>query len=684
MRNISPNKSISLFQPNKFLLTAFKATFAVFLLSSMVNGQAPLFTENFSFTGKLTVNGYTAHSSPGVNPINTGNGLSFVGYEGSSIGNAARIGNATGEDVNRTFSSQSTNGQSVFFSLLVNVNETATSKTGDIFFHTGSGGGANWTAFSGRIAARVVNGNVHFGITNSSTITYGATNFSRNTTYLLVLKYTIATGASNDPLSLWVIRSGIPATEIAAGTAEVRNNTTAGTDAVNAVGLRQGAKNISPSVIVDGIRVGTTWSAVLPPSLTPAVSTNTVTFITGSSATAGGNITAAGVTSVTRRGVVYSTSAITDTNSISGGGKIIDASGGTGSYTANLIGLSVNTTYQVRAFAVNAAGVGYGSSVSFTTRAATPLPPVVSNPTSTSLNVDIASGDGNPSSVTYAIQDSITGKYVGSTGSLVDTAVYRTDAQWGTTTVGNLFSSSFYYFRAIARNSQNNTVAGLSTPGTTLASCGSAYDTPWNNDYQGTSYFPGPMSIPFNTDVSGRIEASNDRDYYKFFVTTGGTITMTLTNLPADYQLNLVNSLGNSIATSTNTGTASESINATVTSNTVYYAFVYSPNLTTFNANSCYTLRVSTGTASRPVLATPGVARLYPNPANGFVNLQLPERRGVMQIRVLNSMGATVIRQNTNQSLTNLKLQGLAPGIYWVEVLNGDGRLAYRSKLLKQ
>ncbi len=52
-------------------------------------------------------------------------------------------------------------------------------------------------------------------------------------------------------------------------------------------------------------------------------------------------------------------------------------------------------------------------------------------------------------------------------------------------------------------------------------------------------------------------------------------------------------------------------------------------------------------------------------------------------IRVLNSVGAAVMRQNTSQPLTMLKLQGLAPGIYWVEVLNSDGRLAYRSKLLK-
>ena len=572
---------------SNLLSMKLKASFILLFICSLVKGQAPLFADNFNFTGALTANGYTAHSSRGVNPISTTAGLSFAGYEGSGIGNAARIGNASGEDVNRTFSSQSTNGQSVYFSLLVNVNELSTAKSGDIFFHTGSGGGVNWTAFSANVAARVVSGNVNFGITNSSTVSYGTTNFSRNTTYLLVVKYTIATGAANDPVSLWVIPTGIPATEIAAGTPLVRNTTTAGTDAVNAVGLRQGAKNTSPSVIVDGIRVGTSWSSILPQSLSPAVTTASVTSITSSSALAGGNVTAEGGASVTRRGLVYSTSVITDTNNISGGGKIIDASGGTGAFTANLGGLSVNTTYHVRAFAVNAAGVGYGSTSSFT------------------------------------------------------------------------------------------------TSGTTVPSCASAYDTPWNNDYQGTSYFPGPMSIPFNTDVNGRIEASNDRDYYKFTVTTGGTITMSLTNLPANYKVNLVNSLGYTIATSTRTATLTETINATVTSNTVYYALVYAIDINTFNASACYTLRVSTGTAYRRALAS-GAPMLYPNPAREFVNLRVPEVRGVMQIRVLNSVGATVIRQNTTQPITTLKLDGLTAGIYWVEVLNSnDGRLVYWSKLVK-
>ena len=37
----------------------------------------------------------------------------------------------------------------------------------------------------------------------------------------------------------------------------------------------------------------------------------------------------------------------------------------------------------------------------------------------------------------------------------------------------------------------------------------------------------GAATIPFNTDVKGRINTTTDNDYYKFVVTTGGTATIT-------------------------------------------------------------------------------------------------------------------------------------------------------------
>ena len=242
-------------------LYPFFVALMAFVFSQRVLGQQ-LLVQDFNFSGALTANGWTAHSSGGTNAISTTTGLTYAGYAGSGVGNAALVGNAGGEDDNITFANQTTNGQSIYFAFMVNVNEASTSKSGDYFFHTGSPGGATWSTFAGRVFARVVGGVVNFGVSNSTTPTYGTTNFARNTTYLLVMKYTITTGAGNDALSLWVLPSGVPASEAAAGTPELTNTGTPGTDAINAVGLRQGSTS-QPQTVVDGIRVGNTWTDAL-------------------------------------------------------------------------------------------------------------------------------------------------------------------------------------------------------------------------------------------------------------------------------------------------------------------------------------------------------------------------------------------------------------------------------------
>ena len=99
----------------------------------------------------------------------------------------------------------------------------------------------------------------------------------------------------------------------------------------------------------------------------PTISTNAISSITASTAVSGGNVTNNGGLTVSRRGLVYSTGTITDTTSTTGGGLIIDPGTGTGSYSSTLTGLTNNTTYNVKAFALNSAGVSYGANQSFTT-----------------------------------------------------------------------------------------------------------------------------------------------------------------------------------------------------------------------------------------------------------------------------------------------------------------------------
>ena len=104
------------------------------------------------------------------------------------------------------------------------------------------------------------------------------------------------------------------------------------------------------------------------------LTTLSIANITGTTASSGGNITNNGGTPVTQRGVVWNTSPNpTTTNSQS-----IDGSG-TGSFTSNLTGLTTNTTYYARAYAINSAGTAYGNELSFTTTT-TGGSGIVSNP----------------------------------------------------------------------------------------------------------------------------------------------------------------------------------------------------------------------------------------------------------------------------------------------------------------
>ena len=94
----------------------------------------------------------------------------------------------------------------------------------------------------------------------------------------------------------------------------------------------------------------------------PVLSTTEVTEITANTATSGGNITDDGGTTVTARGVCWST----NENPTIEDNKTEDGTGA-GSFKSIVTDLEPNTTYYVRAYATNSAGTGYGSAMSFTT-----------------------------------------------------------------------------------------------------------------------------------------------------------------------------------------------------------------------------------------------------------------------------------------------------------------------------
>jgi len=93
-----------------------------------------------------------------------------------------------------------------------------------------------------------------------------------------------------------------------------------------------------------------------------ALITISVSAITYSTATSGGNITSDGGSAITSRGVCWSIAQSPTTND----NKTEDGSG-TGTFTSTLTGLSPVSSYYVRAYATNSEGTTYGDEVSFTT-----------------------------------------------------------------------------------------------------------------------------------------------------------------------------------------------------------------------------------------------------------------------------------------------------------------------------
>jgi uncharacterized protein (TIGR02145 family) len=108
----------------------------------------------------------------------------------------------------------------------------------------------------------------------------------------------------------------------------------------------------------------------LTPVVLPTISTTSLSGITTSSATTGGNVTSDGGATVSERGVVWATSSMP---TITLSTKTIDGTG-TGNFTSAITGIVPNTIYYVRAYATNSAGTVYGNELTFNAVQGLPCP----------------------------------------------------------------------------------------------------------------------------------------------------------------------------------------------------------------------------------------------------------------------------------------------------------------------
>lgn len=222
-----------------------------------------------------------------------------------------------------------------------------------------------------------------------------------------------------------------------------------------------------------------------------------------------------------------------------------------------------------------------------------------------------------------------------------------------------------YYLQIFGYNGANSTSCyTLNVGASTATGCQSSYDN--NNESFGAA-----VSIPFNTDVKGLLNPSGDNDYYKFIITNGGTITVSLTTLPADYDIRLYNSAQTQVATSQKGGTTSESISYTATAGT-YYVKVYGYNNAN-NASSCYTLKVQLGTASRNNSQTITGIQVSPNPAKDYIKIEAKQLSNESMLHIYNAQGNMVKQELLAAGANKVSITSLSAGVYNIILFTKEG-----------
>lgn len=219
----------------------------------------------------------------------------------------------------------------------------------------------------------------------------------------------------------------------------------------------------------------------------PSVTTKDVADITLNTAISGGHVTSDGGIAVTARGVCWSNEhnpTISNSHTLEGDG--------TGEFLSSLTGLTLNTLYYVRAYAVNAVGVAYGNEISFTTLSEPIVPSVntiqVTNitPTSARIEGNVTSSGGtdvtergvcwgtsqNPTiSGNHSSSGSGTGSFVVDITGLIENTMYyaRTYAK---NSVGTAYGEAISFTTTSNPTVPTVTTNNVSNITTTSATCG--------------------------------------------------------------------------------------------------------------------------------------------------------------------------------------------------------------------
>lgn len=261
------------------IFSAVLALLVSFSTTATASADDLLLNENFSYpAGNLYGQaGWWKYASNPNDPIQVvEGGLTYAGYQTEAAGGHVRLlATASGEDLWTKFNGDAMVAEgSIYASFLMKVDEAPEGGNYAYFFsfipetRAGLGDGKSGSEYGRVFVMLSSEGKYKVGVnryTASKDAVWTETEYNIGETYLVVVKYEIVEGTTNDIVSLWVN----PATSLSAEpAADVCYSGTSGGDAslsyggICGVELRQGqtASAYAPVLDIDALRVGTAWA----------------------------------------------------------------------------------------------------------------------------------------------------------------------------------------------------------------------------------------------------------------------------------------------------------------------------------------------------------------------------------------------------------------------------------------
>lgn len=244
----------------------------LFIFLGMISSKLYSQFDNFEYPDGDTLAWYWYSIAPlGVDYMKiTSPGLTFPSYAGSGIGNAVKLDTATPDGVAQFFNIPGISNGSIYISSMVNVFNASAEGT----YFTGISPHPFLSDAHCLVYIRDSSNKIAFGIAKKSEAPiYTPAQYFRNTTYLLISKYTFNPGLLNDSLSLFVYSAPPPSTE-PAPTLGPKGGPDNDMDNAAVIDLFQGYYTTTLGVIVDGIYITNTWdNSILPVELASFTST---------------------------------------------------------------------------------------------------------------------------------------------------------------------------------------------------------------------------------------------------------------------------------------------------------------------------------------------------------------------------------------------------------------------------